>query len=293
MFAVIAAILQGVCGAFIAVRKKRLRNHDVDTAAVLAILGFSLPLWYAIIAYHLIAGWQPSILYVGVVGLWVAICCLLNLLVVFLKRYQGLMESRGYLVTFKLFLAILIDFFVFGTAFSSTMLLAACLAMIGPFLLFDERVTVVQDSRRRFSLPVLIAGNGIIAVLGMSILALFKYALTLQDNVVLHAAISQAGLFTIFVMIGGKRLYYALQATPRRINRQTILEMAGLICVAALCEGLALRDLPLYIYIITGAVTSLILVSADIENGEIRLNRRSVVASFLIIAGGGLPYVMA
>ena len=293
MFGVIAAIIQGVCGALIAVRKKRLRNYDVDTTAVLAILGFSLPLWYAIIAYYLVTGWQPSVLYVGVVGVWVAICCLLNILIVFLKRYQGLMESRGYIIAFKLVLAILLDFFVFGTAFSSTMLLAAGLAMIGPFLLFDERVTVVQDLRRRFSLPVLIAGNGLIAVLGMSILALFKYALTLQDNVVLHAAVSQAGLFTIFVIIGGKRLYHALHASPRRINRQTIVEIAGLICVAALCEGLALRDLPLYIYIIIGAVTSLILVSADIENGEIRLNRKSVVASFLIIAGGGLPYVMA
>jgi hypothetical protein len=55
---------------------------------------------------------------------------------------------------------------------------------------------------------------------------------------------------------------------------------------------LALRGLPLYVYIITGAVTSFVFVSADIANGEIRLNRRSVCASVLIIAGGGLPHFL-
>lgn len=292
MLAVIAAIVQGLCGALIGVHKKRLRDHGVETSAVLAILGFSLPLWYAIIICYLAGGWRPSAFYLSVVGLWIAICCLLNILTVFLKRYQGLMESRGYLVAFKLVIALCLDIFVFGTQATPAIFLALCIALIGPLLLFGERNAIIDDQERKFSLPVLIAGNAAIAALGMTILALFKYAFTLQDNIVLHAAISQAGLFTIFVIIGGRRLYNTLQDATQHIDKRTILNMAGLICIAALCESLALRGLPLYVYIITGALTSFVFVSADIANGEIRLNRRSVCASVLIIASGGLPHFL-
>lgn len=271
------ALINTLSGAIITIKWKRLRNNGLHPVSALGLFCFCVPLWLASL---ILLSYKFDIVYSSeyflYVLLWSAIVIVTNLGSIFLMKFQALSEMTIYKMGLSTALGIAVDSIFFKTDFSLYML-------TGIFFLFVSGILLSKNKRvNDINIFLMLSVILILSILGITLYSIYKYALPIQPNPVIHGVISQLVVYTSFSFFAYK--YLRKDYAAHLYNRKDIVDFSLLIFIFTVTEAFLFKELPLTIIILLSVISLLIYAVHDIKKSEIILSRQIYLAGALSIA---------
>jgi hypothetical protein len=228
-----------------------------------------------------------SFAYLAYLLAWAIPVIVYSAAIIFLYKYQSLTEQDVYKFATGTCIGVLLDVFVLQTNFAYATVLTITLFFISGWLLTRNR----KIETAGLTMPYIIA-----IIFGISLFEaldffLYKQAIALQGNPLLHIIIAQILLVGAFTLIGGRALIRHLQSGA--IKLWHLLAIPALFVPAVVLEGLAIAELPISLMITSSIVSVVMLMAIDAYNKEIRLTPESWLALILVVIGIVLTQVPA
>lgn len=263
---------------------RRLRMRGGASRAIIGAFGLTLPLWLAAFTYFSMSGqlalhWP----YLLCVTVWLGVSYGLNFGTVFNSSFQSLSEGTGYRFGFSVAAALALDILVFKTSFSPELLVVLGTLFVGGVLLHLGRAKQDYKNTRLVPLHLKMGFVLLVSVAEIAAYALFKYAATMQDSIFAHNALSQALLFALFLVMGGRIMM--------RDNRDGYLPMPyiiafmALVVVAVSANAVAIAAMPLTLFAMFSLIRAAIFAVQDVKSRDVRFRTGTVLALVLIPAG--------
>ncbi|MDD3006198.1 MAG: hypothetical protein PHX30_01300 [Candidatus Pacebacteria bacterium] len=268
------ALINTLSGAIITIKWKRLRTNGLHPVSALGLFCFGIPLW---LASFIALSYKFDIVYSGeylfYILLWSVIVIVTNLGSIFLMKFQALSEMTVYKLGFSTALGIAVDSIFFKTNFSFYML-------IGIFFLFISGILLSKNKRANdMNILVTLSIILILSILGISLYSIYKYAMPIQPNPVIHGVISQLVVYVLFSFFAYK--YLRQDYTAQLYNRKDVIAFSLLIFIFTVTEAFLFKELPLTIIILLSVISLLIYAVYDIKKKEIILSRQIYLAGAL------------
>ncbi|MFA7170381.1 MAG: hypothetical protein WC180_00140 [Candidatus Paceibacterota bacterium] len=268
------ALINTLSGAIITIKWKRLRNNGLHPVSALGLFCFCIPLW---LVSFIALSYKFEIVYSGeyflYILLWSAIVIVANLGSIFLMKFQALSEMTIYKLGFSTALGIAVDSIFFKTDFSLYML-------TGIFFLFISGILLSKNKKASdMNIFLMLSVILILSVLGISLYSIYKYALPVQPNPLIHGVISQLVVYILFSFFAYKHLQK--DYTEHLYNRKDIIDFSLLIFIFTVTEAFLFKELPLTIIILLSVISLLIYAVYDIKKKEIILSRQIYLAGAL------------
>lgn len=283
MEGVFAALVMAVSFSLLNALWKQLRNKGVDSSALLALLGFGVPIWL-VIGVYLLRTHSPnlSFLYITLVVFWTLIILCSNFLHVYVIRYGGLTELSAYGSTFSILVALSVDIFWFNILPEIFTYTAIGCFFVAGLILSQNRGNLVKKELKmdlRKVLPLLLT-TSLLYTLGF---AVYKEGISYQSTILFHLVIMQTALHTSWFFIGMKPLFSNIK--KGLITPKFILISLTLLVTGVFGELYALRELPVTIMVLIGIISPAIFTLFDIRKKEMNFTPLSIGALILIVSG--------
>jgi hypothetical protein len=130
----------------------------------------------------------------------------------------------------------------------------------------------------------------LVSVAEVAAYALFKYGATMQDSVFAHNALSQALLFTLFLVMGGRIMI--------RDNKDGYLPMPYiigfmvLVVIALSANAVAIAALPITLFVMFSLIRAACFTVQDVKARGVGFSVSTILALVLIAAGMALTLTL-
>lgn len=270
---------------------RRLRVGGGSSRAVLGAYGLVLPIWAGAVAYFAMNG-QLALhwTYLLCVAVWLGVSYALNFGTVFINSFQSLSEGTGYRFGFSVLLALLIDVFVFKTSFSPELLLVLGTLFAGGVILHLGRAKQDYKHTRLVPLHLKMGFVALVSVAEVAAYALFKYGATMQGSIFAHNALSQALLFTMFLVMAGR-----IMMRDNKDGYLPVPYIVGfmvLVLVAVSANAVALAALPITLFVMFTLIRAACFTVQDIKARGVGFSVSTILALVLIAAGIALTLTL-
>lgn len=281
---IIWAILNGLIRSLISVKRKLLRKNNINSLSILTIFCFALPLW--LVTLFILSHYFDIVLskiYLIYVFIWASIVIITEIIWVYLYKFQALLEFKIYSLVFGVFLSILIDYFYFNSSLSLSLLISIVLFFIAAILIYSNKKPQVKDIHKKDIKYF----YGILSILFIGLLNiwgsfLYKTAVLLQTNPIIHGTFSQIIVFGLVLIIGFKPLIYNIK--NGNIKKNNIINLTLLIFLYTIIEPFLYEKLPLTIIALLWIIQLVVFSFYDIKNKEFLTTWKIVLSGLLVIS---------
>ncbi|PCI25654.1 hypothetical protein COB57_00330 [Candidatus Peregrinibacteria bacterium] len=267
-------LINTVIWTVITIRWKELRNKNLSAISAFGLMCAGLPLWIATLVYLLLS--SDNIVYTSdyftFVVLWALPVIIGNLGNLFLMKYQTLSELSLYKLGFSTLMGMSADFYFFQTTFSYFTLCGIILFFISGFLLSQSKTKRSYDLSFHIALTILF----FLSINTVFQHSMYKSAVMLQTNPIVHAMTSQILVFTIFFFISYRSLKTDIM--KKILNYKDFLTFGILIFFYTIIEALLFVKLPVSIILLLSILRLVLFAVYDAKNKDLSLSWQTYIA---------------
>ncbi len=277
MNGIIAALIMVGFFSCMAPIRKELREKGVESITVMALTGFTAPLWIIlalVLSYRYDYAW--SMPYAMNVLAWVVLVIAGSIAALYLYRYQTLTSLNAFGLGFGTLFALLADLFIFKTAFPMLTTISIALFISAGLLISHQKKR--SKNVRDWHVLGLVGFN---ALLGVVYFSLYKMGLIMQENLLLHVAICQG-------VLHGSLLLYGYPSIKKYVTKG-IITMRHIVLISIFLiggvfgEAYALKELPVSAVVLMALFPIILFAIYDSKKKELHWNPKTIAAVALIV----------
>jgi hypothetical protein len=263
---------------------QKWRRDGCDTKTVISASSiFALPVFIACLIYILSSGtyftFNNTWLIYSVV--WLVACFVTNVMSYKILKYISVTQFGTLSRAISLFFSVFADIFIFHLSFPFFSVIAIFLMLIGGITIDKPKDNKKIPTGK--TLIYLILFILLIRFLDIFQTSSFKQLAIIQENPLFFVAFLQTALFFPLSLIGIRGIKKAVQA--KIIKTKDMIYLGFLILLICFAEPYVYKELPLTIITALALLRIGISYIYDIKLDNLKLNKKSLIASLLIIIG--------
>lgn len=262
-------------------RKKGADTKTVVSASsIFALPVFAITLFYILLSNQSFTFDSSWLFYSGV---WIITCFVTNLMSYYIIKNISVTQFGIFTKVASILFSVIADIFVFHLTFPVISIIALSLMFLGGISIDKYEEKNIKKETIKKGLIYVILLIFLIRFIDIFQTASFKQLAIIQSNPLFFVAFLQTALFIPLSFIGLKGVKKAVR--EKLITVKDMIYLAFLIIIICFAEPYIYKALPLTVLTTLGLLRIGISYVYDVKADNLKINKKSLIALAMIIAG--------